>query len=124
MLYALYGVVEHSGQLNAGHFTAYVKMRPGNHLARIQNFLTQVTPCGGCADLLLQQLQLMSKDKCKSEGGVNNHEGGTDEVVNNDDSNVLAGKWYYISDSRVNEVVNESSVLNCQAYILFYERIV
>lgn len=32
------------------------------------------------------------------------------------------GKWYYISDSRVMEA-SESSVLNSQAYLLFYERI-
>jgi hypothetical protein len=28
ILYSLYGVVEHSGRLNAGHYTAYVKVRP------------------------------------------------------------------------------------------------
>lgn len=33
-----------------------------------------------------------------------------------------AGKWYYISDSRVSETT-ESNVLRCQAYLLFYERI-
>lgn len=32
------------------------------------------------------------------------------------------GKWYYVSDSHVREV-SEDSVLKAQAYILFYERI-
>ena len=30
MLYSLYGVVEHSGRLQFGHYTAYVKVRPPN----------------------------------------------------------------------------------------------
>jgi ubiquitin C-terminal hydrolase len=32
-----------------------------------------------------------------------------------------AGKWYFVSDSRVNEV-GEERVLHSQAYLLFYER--
>lgn len=32
------------------------------------------------------------------------------------------GKWYYVSDSHVREV-GEETVLKAQAYILFYERI-
>ena len=32
------------------------------------------------------------------------------------------GKWYYVSDSRVQEV-SEEAVLKAQAYLLFYERI-
>lgn len=31
-------------------------------------------------------------------------------------------KWYHISDSHVKEV-SEKSVLDCQAYILFYEKV-
>jgi ubiquitin carboxyl-terminal hydrolase 16/45 len=33
-----------------------------------------------------------------------------------------AGKWYFVSDSRVSEV-GEERVLRSQAYLLFYERI-
>ncbi|KAL9865614.1 ubiquitin carboxyl-terminal hydrolase 16 isoform 2-T7 [Geothlypis trichas] len=34
VLYSLYGVVEHSGTMRSGHYTAYVKMRPmNNHLS-------------------------------------------------------------------------------------------
>lgn len=32
-----------------------------------------------------------------------------------------AGKWYFVSDSRVSEV-GEERVLRSQAYLLFYER--
>ena len=35
---------------------------------------------------------------------------------------VPPGRWYHISDSRVNEVT-EASVERAQAYLLFYERI-
>ncbi|NXS09785.1 UBP16 hydrolase, partial [Neodrepanis coruscans] len=34
VLYSLYGVVEHSGTMRSGHYTAYVKMRTtNNHLS-------------------------------------------------------------------------------------------
>lgn len=34
VLYSLYGVVEHSGTMRSGHYTAYVKMRAmNNHLS-------------------------------------------------------------------------------------------
>lgn len=32
------------------------------------------------------------------------------------------GRWFHISDSRVNEV-SEAMILKAQAYLLFYERI-
>lgn len=35
---------------------------------------------------------------------------------------VPPGRWYHISDSRINEVTEET-VLKAQAYLLFYERI-
>lgn len=34
------------------------------------------------------------------------------------------GRWFHISDTSVSEVKNIDNVLNCQAYILFYERVV
>lgn len=37
VLYSLYGVVEHSGRLQTGHYTAYVKVRPS--LGPLTNFL-------------------------------------------------------------------------------------
>jgi ubiquitin carboxyl-terminal hydrolase 16/45 len=42
VLYALYGLVEHSGRLQGGHYTAYVKVRPS--LAPLTNFLHQHPP--------------------------------------------------------------------------------
>lgn len=45
---------------------------------------------------------------------VDDEEGGSAEAP--------AGKWYFVSDSRVSEV-GEDRVLRSQAYLLFYERI-
>jgi len=39
ILYSLYGVVEHSGRLNAGHYTAYIKVRA--NVGHLTNFLNK-----------------------------------------------------------------------------------
>ncbi|KAK5868915.1 hypothetical protein PBY51_009888 [Eleginops maclovinus] len=77
ILYSLYGIVEHSGTMRSGHYTAYVKARPE------------------CPKL--------------------SSNGYTDE-----DS--PRGSWFHISDTSV-QPVSESKVQGCQAYLLFYERI-
>uniref|UniRef100_W5K6H1 Ubiquitin carboxyl-terminal hydrolase n=1 Tax=Astyanax mexicanus TaxID=7994 RepID=W5K6H1_ASTMX len=35
VLYSLYGIVEHSGTMRSGHYTAFVKTRPQNHTAHL-----------------------------------------------------------------------------------------
>jgi ubiquitin carboxyl-terminal hydrolase 16/45 len=45
---------------------------------------------------------------------------GLDEPVS--DSIIPPGRWFHVSDSRINEVT-EATVLKAQAYLLFYERI-
>uniref|UniRef100_A0A665V026 Ubiquitin carboxyl-terminal hydrolase n=1 Tax=Echeneis naucrates TaxID=173247 RepID=A0A665V026_ECHNA len=67
ILYSLYGIVEHSGTMRSGHYTAYVKVRP----------------------------EYMEPPR---------------------------GSWFHISDTSV-QPVSESKVQSCQAYLLFYERI-
>ena len=48
--------------------------------------------------------------------------GDHSESTDKDSESVLApGRWFHISDSRVNEVT-EAEVLKAQAYLLFYER--
>lgn len=69
--YALYAVVEHSGRLSGGHYTAYVKVRSGE---------------GTSADAPPE------------------------------------GRWYHASDAHVADVT-EATVLESQAYLLFYERL-
>ncbi|XP_060093480.1 ubiquitin carboxyl-terminal hydrolase 45 isoform X2 [Heteronotia binoei] len=82
VLYALYGIVEHSGSMRGGHYAAYVKVRsPSKKLL----------------------------DHISSNKNVP----GLKESV---------GQWVYVSDTHV-QVVPESRVLQSQAYLLFYERI-
>ncbi|XP_066555947.1 ubiquitin carboxyl-terminal hydrolase 16 isoform X1 [Amia ocellicauda] len=40
MLYSLYGIVEHSGTMRSGHYTAYVKVQPKDYLSKHLNGLS------------------------------------------------------------------------------------
>ncbi|XP_068122484.1 ubiquitin carboxyl-terminal hydrolase 16-like [Hyperolius riggenbachi] len=84
LLYSLYGVIEHSGTMRSGHYTAYVKSR---------------VPNPGLCDLVLRG-----------------------ELPEAPSSEPMKGHWFYISDSHV-QAVPVTKVLNAQAYLLFYERI-
>lgn len=80
ILYSLYGIVEHSGTMRSGHYTAYVKVRP-----QCPNSLSNGISAQG-------------------------------------DTEAPKGSWFHISDTSV-QPVTESKVQSCQAYLLFYERI-
>ncbi|XP_064627312.1 ubiquitin carboxyl-terminal hydrolase 16-like [Lineus longissimus] len=99
--YSLYGVVEHSGRLTGGHYTAYVKVRPGNGKMR----------------------QFIQKKCFKMKWDVNFDELPEDMQEEEPTGILPQGKWYYISDTHVKES-SEAQVLKSQAYILFYERVV
>ncbi|XP_031833336.1 ubiquitin specific protease 16/45 isoform X2 [Nomia melanderi] len=106
-VYALYGVVEHSGTIRGGHYVAYVKSRAP---------LTSDDP---------RWSFLSSKDTQKTEGTLSsNSDSESEEAAASLPTTVEPppGKWYYVSDSRVTEV-DETTVLRSQAYLLFYERI-
>ena len=111
MLYSLYGVVEHSGRLSSGHYTAYVKVRStttGDD--KLLSFLQE-------HDLPHAiRLQDLYEAQCKHQTD------GADKPTTNDDTMPSAGKWFHISDSNVSET-SEASVLRCQAYMMFYERV-
>ncbi|XP_019646954.1 PREDICTED: ubiquitin carboxyl-terminal hydrolase 16-like [Branchiostoma belcheri] len=125
ILYTLYGIVEHSGSLRAGHYTAYVKVRQASDKLRTQvlnkpnswNYgkgtpRNKVGAAGHHGNLVNGDISLEeSDDEVDWKGG---------------DSAPLPpvpeGKWYHISDTHVSEV-SESKVLNAQAFLLFYERI-
>ncbi|KAK1900235.1 Ubiquitin carboxyl-terminal hydrolase 16 [Dissostichus eleginoides] len=77
ILYSLYGIVEHSGTMRSGHYTAYVKARP--------------------------ECPKLSSNGCTAEDSTR-------------------GSWFHVSDTSV-QPVSESKVQGCQAYLLFYERI-
>ncbi|KAL3847257.1 hypothetical protein ACJMK2_018178 [Sinanodonta woodiana] len=110
ILYSLYGVVEHQGDLRYGHYTAYVKVRPSitsltnflnTHHASVKEYLNQYT------DNVLRMGDNMEKET---------KEDNIDEIL------VPPGQWFRISDTQVSKVT-EATVKYAQAYMLFYERI-
>jgi len=103
ILYSLYGIVEHSGRLTSGHYTAYVK---ANKRTINKSFECQL-PLSQCD---LQQLLHKFSGAAKSSSPDISEQAKESR------------HWYYISDSHVKEV-SEAQVLKCQAYLLFYERI-
>ncbi|KAH0501493.1 Ubiquitin carboxyl-terminal hydrolase 16 [Microtus ochrogaster] len=84
VLYSLYGVVEHSGTMRSGHYTAYTKARTAS--SRLSNLVLH-------GDI---------PQDCEMES--------------------TKGQWFHISDTFV-QAVPVAKVLNSQAYLLFYERI-
>ncbi|XP_045051146.2 ubiquitin carboxyl-terminal hydrolase 16 isoform X3 [Desmodus rotundus] len=84
VLYSLYGVVEHSGTMRSGHYTAYSKARAAN--TRLSNLVLRGD--------IPQDFEVES----------------------------TKGQWFHISDTHVH-TVSADKVLNSQAYLLFYERI-
>uniref|UniRef100_A0A1I7XU89 USP domain-containing protein n=1 Tax=Heterorhabditis bacteriophora TaxID=37862 RepID=A0A1I7XU89_HETBA len=100
VLYSLYGVVVHSGDLSGGHYIAYVKSR--KRITQALKFLE--CSRASCADALSSAVVAQL------------------DTVPKDDSVVPDGQWYYCSDNRVT-AVPESRVLSAEAYILFYERV-
>ncbi|XP_077284168.1 ubiquitin specific protease 16/45 isoform X2 [Arctopsyche grandis] len=122
ILYSLYGVVEHSGGMHLGHYVAYVKVRPevkpGD--ARWRFLPNNGTDDQGnkLADLVNGANNANDNDTDSSLSGYESGEG----AVGGLEVEPPSGKWYYISDSRVQETTEEK-VLKVQAYLLFYERI-
>ncbi|XP_018314540.1 ubiquitin carboxyl-terminal hydrolase 16 isoform X3 [Mycetomoellerius zeteki] len=105
-LYALYGVVEHSGTVHGGHYVAYVKTRLP---------LSPDDP----------RWKFLPKDKDPKANNESSSSDSDEEEASAKGISIVEpppGKWYYVSDSRVSEV-DENTVLQSQAYLLFYERI-
>ncbi|EDX01119.2 ubiquitin carboxyl-terminal hydrolase 16 [Drosophila yakuba] len=156
LLYALYGVVEHSGGMYGGHYTAYVKVRPK---VTPDDKRWKFLPHGSKAELdqdddqLKKLEELLAKEKArelhlKAMDDSDDFSNSSSNSSTSDESHAPAtpleeqlpqqsqqqqqeeaanvhappGKWYYVSDSRVQEV-SEDTALKAQAYLLFYERI-
>ena len=107
--YCLYGVVQHSGTLRSGHYTAFVKIRKENpnfrKLIIMEPFIPKV-------EQVLNQIENFQSEDCFEVRPTD----GSSETSSNQ------SKWYHISDTSVSSS-NLNAVLNAQAYILFYERI-
>lgn len=100
VLYSLYGVVSHSGDLSGGHYVAYVRSRRPSSVT--EKFFYEA------ACLPLRE----ADGTCDNLNGAARDGAGVSQD----------GEWYYVSDSRVSSI-SESRVLSAEAYILFYERI-
>uniref|UniRef100_A0AAG5DVS3 Ubiquitin carboxyl-terminal hydrolase n=1 Tax=Anopheles atroparvus TaxID=41427 RepID=A0AAG5DVS3_ANOAO len=146
ILYALYGLVEHSGSMHGGHYVAYVKVRPP---IDSDDLRWKFIPLGSKDELDRKSEQEMAKEQARrmmgvqgqpddgtSNGPADNKENAAGESEQEEgavgcaekpqeplpDVEPPPGRWYYVSDSHVREV-SEDSVLKVQAYLLFYERI-
>ncbi|XP_057341443.1 ubiquitin carboxyl-terminal hydrolase 45 isoform X2 [Microplitis mediator] len=103
-LYSLYGLVEHSGTINGGHYVAYVKTRKK-------------------LDFNDSRWSFLIKKNIPNIDEDQNHHDTNEDIVNKENKNLIPpGQWYYISDSKVVKI-DETAVLKKQAYLLFYERI-
>jgi ubiquitin carboxyl-terminal hydrolase 16/45 len=121
VLYSLYGIVEHSGKLNFGHYTAYVKSRNKLNLA---NFLGTRRLCH-LKKVMKSFRENNFSSKSKEETFENPCASSKEDLQDNSSTDAMSDtneKWYYISDAHVSEV-SVSKVLKVQAYILFYERV-
>lgn len=107
VIYSLFGVIEHSGRLSSGHYTAYVKVRPVT-----SHPLTK----------FLQREPMQTEDLYRLRDQLSDRllaECPTQEESTEFSSE---GTWYYCSDSQV-LAVSEEKVLRSQAFLLFYERV-
>ena len=143
LIYGLYGVVEHSGSLRSGHYTAYVKFRPNvrnqiKKFAVLEPFLPKVE---NVLKMIENKFFGENSDNSPANGLSNGchptangfHTNGTTSIDDIKVEDVSAeeeyscsandsGKWFHMSDTSVS-ASSLNSVLKSNAYILFYERI-
>lgn len=130
--YSLFGIVEHSGTMHGGHYVAYVKVR--QKLEKDDPRWTFL-PKGSRAELdqideQRAHLEQDSDESSEQSSDVDNSSSSSSDVEGAAGGHSpeprlpapLPGRWYYVSDSRV-QSVTEAEALNAQAYLLFYERI-
>ena len=127
LMYALYGVVEHSGTLRSGHYTAYVKLRSAETTtSQCLQFLQSLSPSQMSVDQLVtkfRSISLSSKHRQQlSTYSESELTGLPAEERQHCSSLTSDGRWFHVSDTSVSQV-KLANVLHCQAYILFYERI-
>lgn len=103
-MYSLYAVIEHSGTLRSGHYTAYVKQSINDNDLSDKIYSKPI-------DCLLANLFKTSTDE---QYQITN----TSEIT---DPSSPPSSWYHISDNTIHKVP-ENKVLEAHAYVLFYRR--
>ena len=145
VLYSLFGLVEHSGRLNSGHYTAYVRVRRRDERltvnpARLTPLVTDAFQLAcerarhqaertaertaaetGTADSRLRPAAAAAEAEAEPAPAP----GPAPERAPEPESAPVpeAGRWFHVSDTHVTEMTLDK-VLKAQAYMLFYERIV
>lgn len=132
VLYALYGVVVHSGTLDGGHYTACVRARRRVDLRRTEAFLQQTFTdrdelMGERRLVELLQSMAATAQNHSSTAGREQHQQLQPvqqfvEVKPLHDIETDSGDWYEISDTSVS-LSSWQRVQTMKAYLLFYERI-
>lgn len=136
--YSLFGVVNHSGQLKGGHYTAYVKHEESSSsdIFTSKEFCEFIQKTPYLPDLTeVEQIRNIIKQNdlknChttnlyRDDANADNDDDDNSSVESDDKirPNPIPGSWYHISDSSVrNATLTE--VLNSQAYLLFYRRVI
>lgn len=133
LMYSLYGIVEHSGSLYGGHYVAYVKVRPD---ISPDDPRWKFLPKGSKVELDQTDEQKVRLEEALHKTRMENNRlkvGDSDDSTSSESGDDITneappmpatppGKWYYVSDSCVQETTEEH-VQKAQAYLLFYERI-
>lgn len=148
LIYSLYAICEHSGSMGGGHYVAYVKVRKNpdsspddprwkflpkgskDELDQLDEQKKRLDDALIKAQLKENRIKCDDSDDCSSSSSSHSSdiedEGPTNGITIDNEPPPMptppAGKWYYVSDSHVNEV-SEERVAKVEAYLLFYERI-
>lgn len=104
VLYSLYGVIQHSGNMNSGHYTAYVKVSE----PPLKSLYDKITSMSELTDFI--EKMWTQKSEAQHGSSRTHHEPAP------------SGQWFHVSDSSVSAAA-ESKVLKSQAYMLFYGRL-
>ncbi|KAM7534517.1 hypothetical protein Aperf_G00000113702 [Anoplocephala perfoliata] len=115
--YRLFGVVEHSGGLNSGHYIAYVAENTDGDVPSEEFIPSLEKPFPWPLNLHHLVYQLRRGDASVVRGGGGG-ESDASILSNNSDDRI----WHYFSDSSVHRVTL-SQVLSAKPYLLFYQRV-
>lgn len=105
VLYSLYGVIQHSGNMNSGHYTACVKVRE----PPVKGLYDKITSMSELTEFI-KNMWTVGKTGVKHGNSRCRHEPAPD------------GQWFHVSDASV-VAIAETKVLKSQAYMLFYGRL-
>ena len=145
LLYSLFGVVEHSGRLTSGHYTAYVRVRQRHDQLTVNPAMLSplVTDAIKMACERTRQREQQTAQSPAQTAAQTAETSETSQTYQNHGTELNeqrqqqsqpepqleqepepeTDQWFHVSDTHVTEVTLDK-VLKAQAYMLFYERTV